>query len=100
MTPRRDKPDANKAAIVAELRERGYVWVDTGGSFDGVVIGYNHWTNSTAACLVEVKNPEGRGMRFTKSERELMDLLLSKGYQGVHVVAKSTEDVLRWFGAV
>jgi len=39
-------------------------------------------------------------IRFTASEKKLMAELEALDYQGVHVVATSTEDVLRWFGGL
>ena len=96
---RADKPDANKAAIVSDLRERGYIWIDVGGSVDGIAIGYSHNTNSVSAVLVEIKHPKRHNV-FTASEKKLQDVLTDRGYQHVYLVATCTEDILKWFGAI
>jgi len=103
----RDKPDANKAEIVADLRARGLMWLDIGGSVDGVCIGYHREQQMVMAVLVEIKQPEYYTVaenkpyiRFTASEKKLINQLLALDFQGVHVVATCVEDVLRWFGGL
>ena len=96
---RADRPDLNKAAIVADLRERGYIWLDVGGAVDGIAIGYSHITESVAAALVEIKRPDKR-IVFTDSEKKLQEVLADRGYHHVYLVAQDTTDVLRWFGVL
>ena len=96
---RADKPDANRAAIVADLRERGYIWLDIGGSVDGLCIGYSHITETVAAVLAEIKRPDKKPV-FTASEKRLQDALAERGFHGVYLVAYCTEDILAWFGAL
>lgn len=96
---RKDRPDLNKAAIVADLRERGYLWLDIGGSVDGLCIGYNHNTHQVEVVLVEIKNPV-YPVEFTEKEKRLMAELNDRGYHGVHITARDAEDVLQWYGAI
>lgn len=96
---RKDKPDINKASIVADLRSRGFVWVDIGGAVDGVAIGHSHITETVAAVLVEIKAP-GRKIVFTDSESKLQKVLADKGYHHAYLVAQDVTDILRWFGCL
>ena len=62
----RNKPDSNKAEIVAAIRQLGAVWVDMGreAGFDGLLLyrGMLH--------IVEIKHPDTR-FDLTPHEREI-----------------------------
>ena len=92
---RADKPDGNTAAIVEELRARGYlVEYAKGMPFDLLVIGHSRTTGMTACVLVEVKN----GSKFTPRELRFQDELVDRSYQGVYIVATTISDITIVFG--
>jgi hypothetical protein len=93
---RADKPDGNTAAIVEELRARGYlVEYAKGMPFDLLVIGHSRTTGMTACVLVECKAPGGR---FTPTEIRFQDALVDRSYQGIYIVATSVGDITINFG--
>lgn len=92
------KIDLNQPRIVQSLRHMGFhVWhtyeVGFGGP-DVVVTGWNNRTERVEALLVEIKAEEGR---LTPDE-----VRWHKEYPegGPLIVARSEEDVLRWFGRI
>ena len=92
---RADKPDSTTAAIVEELRARGYVVEYAKGMpFDLLVIGHSRTTGMTSCVLVEVKN----GSRFTPNELRFQDELVDRSYQGCYVVANTVSDITINFG--
>lgn len=92
---RADKPDGNTAAIVEELRARGYVVEYAKGMpFDLLVIGHSRTTGMTACVVVEVKN----GSKFTPREIAFQDELHAKDYHGIYIVATGAEAVRAFFG--
>ena len=93
---RADKPDSTTAAIVEELRARGYiVEYAKGMPFDLLVIGHSRTTGMTACLLVECKAPGGR---FTPNEIRFQDELQAKGYQACYTVANTIGDITNCFG--
>lgn len=91
---RRDK---NQSDLEAELRRLGFHTIDTSrqghGFPDMLVLGYNRHTDTTAALMVEVKTRTGK---LTVDEQIFMRELPDGA---PYIVARSTEDVLAWFGA-
>lgn len=93
---RADKPDGNTAAIVEELRARGYiVEYAKGMPFDLLVIGHSRITGMTACVLVECKAPGGR---FTPNEIHFQAALVDRSYQGIYIVATTISDITIVFG--
>ena len=93
---RADKPDRPTAAIVEELRARGYVVEYARGMpFDLLVIGHSRTTGMTACLLVECKV---KGGRFTARELRFQAELVDRSYQGVYTVATSARDITIVFG--
>ena len=65
------RTDSNQSAIVKALRQAGASvcsLASVGTGCPDLLVG---WAGSN--FLIEVKNPDGRGMRFTPAEREFMD---------------------------
>jgi hypothetical protein len=95
---RADKPDASAAAIVEDLRARGYVVEYAKGlPFDLLVIGYHRLEYRTICVIVECKN-EGEPPRFTPRERRFQDELENAGFMSVYCVATCAEHVRACFG--
>jgi hypothetical protein len=90
------KVDANQPAVVQHLRECGLhvTLLHTLGKGvpDMVVTGYNHMAGAVLALLVELKNGNGK---LTDDE-----IAWHSKYpaDGPLIVARSAEDVLKWFG--
>ncbi len=92
------RTDSNQKEVVAALRQAGFR-VDLthrlGNGFpDVVVTGYNHNTGNIDALLVEIKTEKGK---LTKDEKEYFE---DYPEGGPLIIARSAEDVMRWFGAV
>lgn len=89
------KTDTNQAQIVKELRFMGFD-VDPVHRlkrlYDLVVTGTPRWADRAVAVRVEVKNGKGKlsedEAEYWKNQRHIDNL----------IVARETEDVLRWFG--
>jgi hypothetical protein len=67
----RHRTDSNQRHIIAVLREAGasvFSLAAAGKGCPDLLVGWNG-----ANILLEIKNPGGRGMRFTPAEREFMD---------------------------
>lgn len=92
---RNAKTDANQSAIVEELRAMGFD-VDLVHRlkrlYDIVVSGVPAWADRAVAVRVEIKNGKGKlsedEAEYWKNQRHIDNL----------IVARETEDVLRWFG--
>lgn len=95
--PRRfaHKVDANQAEIVQTLRAVGLRCHDTSALpnfVDAVVSGYSLRHNADIAVLVEFKTERGK---LTDSQKALRALY---GADGPLIVARTANEVLRWFG--
>jgi len=102
--PTRTKPDGNQAEIVADLQAFPWVYYildvhNLAGTVDIIVFGdkivksdIHDWIVYIVPCgvAVEIKNGDAP---LTGKEPELMEQLDECG-----IVARSTEDVIRWFG--
>ena len=105
--PKRTKPDANQAEIVADLIKLGYdvdIVCDLPGIFDLVVSGkrYFHlqygnitsdiYTDSiTCSVRVEIKSEKGK---LNETEEKYFE---NQKHKGSLIVAYCTEDILKWF---
>jgi Holliday junction resolvase len=70
------RTDSNQAGIVRALKQAGASVCDlsaVGGGCPDLVVGWNG-----SNYLLEVKNLEGRGLRFTPAEREFAGRWLGK----------------------
>lgn len=77
--PRRNKPDANEAALVAAFQAQGCIVRRIGQPLD-LLVGYRHrW------CLVEIKNPDGRN-RLQKTQADFI-ATCKQAYLPVYVVS-------------
>ena len=89
--------DASQADIVADLRRLGYTVHDVsplgGDALDLFVGGWHHGYGDYAFCQVEVKTEAGE---LTDGEAEY----LARHLDWPIIVARSAEDVARWFGAI
>lgn len=89
------KPDANQAAIVAELRGLGFD-VDLvhrlKNLYDLVVTGIPAWADRPVAVRVEVKMP---GKKLNENEAKYWS---EQRHGGNLIIATSAGDVLEWFG--
>ena len=95
---RADKPDSATAAIVEELRARGYhVEYAHSMPFDLLVIGYHRLEFRTICVIVEVKN-EGETAKFTDREKRFQADLADLSYLSVYCVATCAEHVRACFG--
>jgi len=95
---RADKPDSNTAAIVEELRARGYlVEYAKGMPFDLVVFGHHRLEHYTACFAVECKR-EGEAPKFTPRELRFQDELSAAGYMSAYCVATNARHVRACFG--
>jgi hypothetical protein len=98
--PKHPKPDANQARIVGQLRDLGFVVHDVsslgGDCLDLFVLGWNYRLDVLEWCQVEIKTDDGE---LTPGEKAYIDLIMEAGSARPPViVARSVEDVLRWFG--
>lgn len=101
--PKRTKPDANQAQIVEDLRSLGFdvdIVCDLSGLYDIVVSGKKvAWildgTKILATCSVRVEVKSEKG-KITPVEKTFYTKI---NHKGSYIVARSTEDVLEWFGA-
>lgn len=88
--------DANQRAIVSELSVCGLHVTDIHavgrGAPDLVVVGHRRQTGQTEALFVELKTAKGK-----LTEREI-DWHNEFPSDGPLLIARSAEDVLRWFG--
>ena len=94
--PRHPKPDSNQAQIIRDLRRLGFVVHDVsslgGDCLDLFVCGYTNEQGAQAWVQIEVKTDTGK---LTEAEAEY---IVQADLEGVPVlVARCTEDVLRWF---
>ena len=101
--PKRTKPDSNQAEIVADLRKLGYdvdIICDLPGLYDLVVSGEketgyvdidNGIEEMTCSVRVEIKSPFGE-LNHTEVE-----YFSSLNHPSSYIVARCTEDILRWF---
>ena len=95
---RKTKPDKNQSQIVEELRGLGYdvdIIAALPGLYDLVVsgkkqAGITQWT--TCSVRVEVKSEDGE---LNDTEKRYCE---RQKHIGAYIIARSTEDVLRWFG--
>lgn len=78
------KVDANQSTIVKELRQAGFR-VQTG--HDDLLVYRNG-----KLLWVEIKNPDGRNA-LTEGQKDL-----SQQFAGSYLVARSTEEILKWNG--
>lgn len=89
------KVDGNQAQIVKELRFMGFD-VDLVHRlkrlYDLVVTGLPRWANRPVAVRVEIKNGNAS---LTEGEAEYWN---EQRHGENLIIARSTEDVLRWFG--
>ena len=93
---RADKPDSTTAAIVEELRARGYLVIYAKGlPFDLLVIGYHRLEYRTACVMVECK---AEGGRFTPREIAFQAELQAAGFMSVYCVATCARHVQACFG--
>ena len=95
--PRHPKPDGNQAQIIRELRDNGFVVHDVsslgGDCLDLFVGGVNRHMRNAEWLQVEVKTTVGK---LTANEARYTDQV---GLSMLPVlVARCTEDVLKWFG--
>lgn len=92
------KKDANHAAIVKDLRSVGLHVTDLAQVGNGVpdllVTGLHRRANAVVALLVEVKTEKGK---LTEHEERFFD---EYPEGGPLIVARSSDDVLQWFGAI
>lgn len=90
--------DANQPAIVSALRQVGYhvIHLHTLGKGvpDILVTGYNHRVNSVVALLVEIKTASGN---LTDDEKQWH---YDYPVGGPLIIARSEDDVMRWFGRI
>lgn len=95
------KSDSNQAEIVADLRKLGFdVDIVSGlkGIYDIVVSGYKrlHFLHgqarSSCSVRVEIKNEKGK---LNETEVKYWE---KQKHVGSLIVARTTEDVLEWFG--
>jgi len=94
---RSDKPDAATAAIVEELRARGYVVVVAKGApYDLTVTGHHRDYGITYTMYVEVKTPGN--VKFTQREVEFQAALKARGLDSAYVVAINAGDITNAFG--
>ena len=89
------KPDANQAAIVAELRGLGFD-VDLvhrlKNLYDLIVTGVPTWADHPVAVRVEVKMP---GKKLNDNEAKYWS---EQRHGGNLIIATCAEDVVAWFG--
>ena len=88
------KVDANQAQIVEELRAAGFdvdLVHQVKKLYDIVVSGVPSWCNRSVALRVEIKMP---GETLTAGEMEFWNKCKHKNL----IIARSADDVLRWFG--
>ena len=92
------KTDLNQKPMVAQIRRAGFHVHPThrlGAGFpDLIVTGYSMKRNAVLALLVEVKQ-EREGLTADEIE-------FHEGYplDGPLIIARSADDVLRWFGRI
>jgi hypothetical protein len=104
--PRYTQKDTNHKDIVDELEALGYTVIDVANlanrALDVFVGGHHHATRAWVWVQVEIK-PD-RKARFTKNEKlyfaEMGIVDPWKAGDVAIIAATSTEDVLRWFGAI
>ncbi len=93
-----DKPDSATAAIVEELRARGYhVEYAHSMPFDLLVIGRSHYDRRTMVILAEIKAP-GKTMKFTRRELEFQAALKARGFSSAYTTASCAGDIMGCFG--
>lgn len=92
------KVDTNQPAIVRALRQLGarvQILSNVGHGFpDLLVTDHNHNTGRIEALLVEVKTEKGT---LTPDEKEFF---ANYPEGGPLIIARSEDDVLRWFGRI
>jgi hypothetical protein len=98
--PRHPKPDANQAEIIDQLRALGFIVHDISGlggdCLDLFVMGWNRETQMWSIAQVEIKTDDGA---LTVGEEMYIDRVMEMTDDCAPViVARSVEDVLRWFG--
>jgi len=82
-TQRTHRTDSNQAAIVRALRQAGASVCSLAGVGSGcpdLLVGWNG-----ANLLLEVKNLDGRGLRFTPAERAFADAWAGRVYVATNV---------------
>lgn len=75
---RNHRTDNNQAAIIKCLKQAGASvcnLASVGSGCPDLLVGWNG-----SNILIEVKNPDGRGMRFTEPERAFMDTWRGRVY--------------------
>jgi len=85
MSRRAAKKDSNHNAIAAHLRSIGFSVLDTsaiGRGFPDCLVG-----RAGFACLVEIKNPAGKGIKLTADEQRVRDQ-----WTGPYLVVTSPKD--------
>jgi hypothetical protein len=97
--PKRTKPDSNQAQITEELRALGYdvdVVCDLPRLYDLVVSGQKHlyYPSTPASVRVEIKSENGE---LNETEKEYYE---KQNHKGSYLVARTTEDILKWFGRI
>ena len=97
--PRHPKPDANQAAIIAELERLGFFVQNVSSlatlGFDLLVWGWHPGLGRPLLLAVEVKSPGGT---LTDRERAVMEIVtFDLGDSAPYLVAWNTEDILDWF---
>ena len=97
--PRRTKPDANQKQIVEDLRKLGFdvdIICDLPGLYDLVVSGnYIDSVNGyfyPVSVRVEIKSEKGK---LNETEQNYYDGLK---HPESYIVARTTKDILGWFG--
>ena len=104
MRPKRTKPDANQAEIVAELRKLGYdvdIVCDLPGIFDIIVSGgFEYLTGDldyyqiTKECSVRVEIKSEKG-KLNETEQKYYE---AQNHKGSYIVARNVKDITDWFG--
>lgn len=92
------RKDANHVEIVRTLTATGLHVTDLAQVGNGVpdllVTGYSRNADAVLALLVEVKTPKGK---LTDAEAKFFEKYPD---DGPLIIARSADDVLRWFGKV
>lgn len=90
--PKRTKPDANQAEIVAELRELGYDVLDVHNLDEDDIIVFGAKAILTVYCGVGVEIKSETGKLSPEQEKRIEDS------NGSRIVARNVKDITDWFG--
>jgi hypothetical protein len=99
--PKRTKPDSNQAQITEELRALGYDVDDVHdlpGLYDLIVSGSKclEYPTDYTVCSVRVEI-KSEGGELNETEKEYYE---KQNHKGSYLIARTTEDILRWFGRI